>query len=109
MHLSLIAGALGLFAAGVAAAPPSAPQLNRRADCKFDSLTSPECWDGVFDLKTNYYIQGPKNDPKKPKVYNFKLTNVTTMAPDGVPRSVLAINGQIPGPTIHANWGDTVG
>ena len=29
-------------------------------------------------------------------------------APDGVNKSVIMINGQIPGPTIEANWGDTV-
>ena len=30
------------------------------------------------------------------------------MAPDGVDRLVLAVNGQYPGPTIYANWGDTL-
>lgn len=29
------------------------------------------------------------------------------MAPDGVERQVQVINGQIPGPTIEGNWGDT--
>ena len=27
-----------------------------------------------------------------------------TLAPDGVERIVLAINGTVPGPTIEANW-----
>jgi len=31
-----------------------------------------------------------------------------TMAPDGYSREVLAVNGQYPGPTIYANWGDTL-
>lgn len=30
------------------------------------------------------------------------------LAPDGRPRWTLAINGTIPGPTLEANWGDTV-
>ncbi|KAK3044999.1 hypothetical protein LTS18_014817, partial [Coniosporium uncinatum] len=30
------------------------------------------------------------------------------MAPDGIERVVLSINGQVPGPVIEANWGDTV-
>lgn len=30
------------------------------------------------------------------------------MALDGYPRTVMAINGQIPGPTLYADWGDTV-
>jgi hypothetical protein len=106
MILCTLAGAFALLATGAVAAPPSS---GKRADCKFDSFNSPTCWDGVYDIKTNYYTQGPKNDPKKPRTYNFKLTNITVAAPDGVPRSVLAINGQIPGPTIYAEWGDTVG
>lgn len=35
------------------------------------------------------------------------ITN-TTMAFDGVARPVMVINGQYPGPTIEANWGDTL-
>jgi FtsP/CotA-like multicopper oxidase with cupredoxin domain len=27
----------------------------------------------------------------------------------GVTRPVVAVNGQIPGPKIEANWGDTIG
>lgn len=47
-----------------------------------------------------------------------QVTNVTRhydftikrgfIAPDGVNKSVLLINGQFPGPTIEANWGDTI-
>lgn len=32
----------------------------------------------------------------------------TTVSPDGRPRWALTINGTLPGPTIEANWGDTV-
>lgn len=39
--------------------------------------------------------------------YNFDITN-TTIAPDGVERNALTVNGQLPGPVIEANWGDTV-
>lgn len=39
--------------------------------------------------------------------YNFTITN-TTLSPDGVPRTMLLVNGQFPGPTIEANWGDTI-
>lgn len=39
--------------------------------------------------------------------YWFELTEVT-VAPDGVSRTAMAINGSIPGPTIFADWGDTV-
>jgi FtsP/CotA-like multicopper oxidase with cupredoxin domain len=30
------------------------------------------------------------------------------MAPDGIARDMLVINGQFPGPAIEANWGDTI-
>jgi FtsP/CotA-like multicopper oxidase with cupredoxin domain len=32
----------------------------------------------------------------------------TTLAPDGYKRQVLCFNGSIPGPTIEADWGDTI-
>ncbi|USP73626.1 hypothetical protein yc1106_00900 [Curvularia clavata] len=39
--------------------------------------------------------------------YWLELTDVT-VAPDGVSRSAMAVNGTIPGPTLFADWGDTV-
>ena len=33
----------------------------------------------------------------------------TTAAPDGIERIILSVNGSVPGPTIIADWGDTVG
>ncbi|KAL8897991.1 MAG: hypothetical protein Q9207_006921 [Kuettlingeria erythrocarpa] len=40
------------------------------------------------------------------RTYDFNIAR-GYIAPDGVNRSVLLINGQFPGPTIEANWGDT--
>ncbi|OAA36632.1 laccase Lcc4 [Metarhizium rileyi] len=39
--------------------------------------------------------------------YWLELTDVI-MAPDGFSRPVIAVNGSIPGPTLFADWGDTV-
>ncbi|RMZ88167.1 hypothetical protein DV736_g4611, partial [Chaetothyriales sp. CBS 134916] len=39
--------------------------------------------------------------------YNFVISR-GTIAPDGVERDSLLINGAFPGPTIEANWGDTI-
>lgn len=39
--------------------------------------------------------------------YNFDITEGWMMA-DGVNKTGLYINGQFPGPTIEANWGDTI-
>lgn len=53
------------------------------------------------------------SDPSVPpntgvvRSYNFTIAQ-STLAPDGVQRSVMLINGQFPGPTIEANWGDTI-
>ncbi|KAI0160568.1 multicopper oxidase [Xylariaceae sp. FL1272] len=71
----------------------------------FDSLTAPECWNDGYSLSTNWYDEGP--DTGITREYWFEVTN-TTAAPDGYERIVLSINGSIPGPTIYADWGDTV-
>ncbi|KAH7099823.1 laccase [Auriculariales sp. MPI-PUGE-AT-0066] len=63
------------------------------------------CWDGTYNINTNYYSDGPRTG--NVVEYNLSIQNIT-LAPDGRERQVLAINGQIPGPTIVANWGDTV-
>lgn len=39
--------------------------------------------------------------------YWLELTN-STASPDGVQRNVLLVNGSFPGPTLFADWGDTV-
>lgn len=50
----------------------------------------------------------PHDVPKTGKFrhYNFVIERAT-LAPDGVQKNCLLINGQFPGPTIEANWGDT--
>lgn len=52
----------------------------------------------------------PYNNPPSTGVvrkYNFVVERAK-LAPDGVERDVIVINGQFPGPTIEANWGDTI-
>ncbi|KAF7556688.1 hypothetical protein G7Z17_g1277 [Cylindrodendrum hubeiense] len=39
--------------------------------------------------------------------YWLELTDMI-VAPDGVPRRAMAVNGSIPGPTLFADWGDTL-
>ncbi|KFY98451.1 hypothetical protein V500_01661, partial [Pseudogymnoascus sp. VKM F-4518 (FW-2643)] len=50
----------------------------------------------------------PPDVPNTGKIrpYNFVIER-GTLAPDGVGKNGLLINGQFPGPTIEANWGDT--
>ncbi|CAK7228581.1 hypothetical protein SBRCBS47491_006953 [Sporothrix bragantina] len=39
--------------------------------------------------------------------YDFTISR-GTLAPDGYEKSMILINGGFPGPTIEANWGDTI-
>ncbi|KAF2739733.1 hypothetical protein EJ04DRAFT_483935 [Polyplosphaeria fusca] len=57
------------------------------------------------DVATDNY----KFTPKTCRIvyYNFDITNAT-ISPDGISRIGLLVNGQLPGPTIEANWGDTI-
>lgn len=41
------------------------------------------------------------------RVYNFVLSR-GVLAPDGVSKPVILVNGAYPGPSIEANWGDTI-
>lgn len=70
-----------------------------------NSASDRSCW-GDYDLSTNYYEEVP--DTGVTREYWFEVQNITA-APDGVERVVLCVNGTVPGPTIIADWGDTVG
>ncbi|KAL5346569.1 hypothetical protein ACLOAV_008276 [Pseudogymnoascus australis] len=49
----------------------------------------------------------PRNVPNTGKIRQYKFViERGTIAPDGVKKNGLLINGQFPGPTIEANWGD---
>ncbi|PBP19049.1 multicopper oxidase [Diplocarpon rosae] len=68
------------------------------------SATERSCW-GDYDLTTDYYNVVP--DTGVTREYYLELSN-TTAAPDGYSRDVLLVNGTFPGPTLFADWGDTV-
>ena len=51
------------------------------------------------------YTQYPNTGVVRP--YDFTITR-GKIAPDGVQRDVIFVNGQYPGPLIEANWGDTI-
>lgn len=87
-----------------ALAAPHTPSTQPRAICE-NSAFDRSCW-GSYDLSTNYYDEAP--DTGVTREYWLELVN-TTAAPDGVERPVLLVNGTFPGPTIIADWGDTVG
>ncbi|KAF4847794.1 Laccase [Colletotrichum siamense] len=70
-----------------------------------NSPTSRQCWLPGYDLTTNYYENVP--DTGVVREYWFNIEN-TTASPDGYEMPVQLINGSFPGPTIIADWGDTV-
>ncbi|KAF2765815.1 hypothetical protein EJ03DRAFT_385072 [Teratosphaeria nubilosa] len=77
---------------------------NSTSTCSGNSASNRSTWCN-YGLSTNYYDEGPTTGVVRE--YWFELTN-STASPDGVERTILAVNGSVPGPTIEADWGDTV-
>ncbi|KAF2460889.1 multicopper oxidase-domain-containing protein [Lineolata rhizophorae] len=70
-----------------------------------NTARSRHCWRSGYSIETDFDAKSP---PEGGTVtYNLEITNMT-LAPDGKERRGLFINGQYPGPTIFANWGDDV-
>lgn len=90
---------------------PTPPQVSASAGAVstpsacFNGPDSRHCWTDGFDINTDFDNRWPSTGRKVS--YVFEITN-TTLAPDGYSRTVFAINGQYPGPTIYADWGDTI-
>jgi FtsP/CotA-like multicopper oxidase with cupredoxin domain len=75
-----------------------------REGCSGNTATTRTKWCD-FNISTDYYTTVP--DTGVTREYWLELTDVT-VSPDGVSRPAMAINGSIPGPTLFADWGDTV-
>ncbi|KAI5458854.1 Cupredoxin [Mariannaea sp. PMI_226] len=78
--------------------------LYPRSSCSGNTATTRDEWCD-YDISTDYYNDAP--DTGVTREYWLELTDVT-VAPDGVSRYAQAINNSIPGPTLFADWGDTV-
>ncbi|KAL4897298.1 multicopper oxidase-domain-containing protein [Aspergillus ambiguus] len=74
-----------------------------------DCLHGPQsrgCWDDGYDILTDY--NDVKNIPPG-RLVEYTLTLSEGMvSPDGYIRPGIVINGQFPGPTLEASWGDTL-
>lgn len=92
------------FASVQAISIPRSENVARQSSCSGNTADDRSVWCD-YDISTNYYDSVPNTGVTRE--YWFELTN-TTAAPDGVDRIVLAVNGSVPGPTIIADWGDTV-
>lgn len=75
-----------------------------RSTCSGNTNTTRSEWCD-YSLTTDYYTTYP--DTGVTREYYFTLEEVT-IAPDGFSRTAYSINGSFPGPTITADWGDTV-
>ncbi|KAK1236889.1 hypothetical protein MKX08_007837 [Trichoderma sp. CBMAI-0020] len=82
----------------------AAPDLYPRSSCSGNTAATRNEWCD-YDISTDYYNEAP--DTGVTREYWLELTDVT-VAPDGVSRYAQALNGSIPGPTLIADWGDTV-
>ncbi|OOQ83552.1 Laccase-1 [Penicillium brasilianum] len=104
--LSLALSSLVLFPGVFGASALSSKHTKhvRQKGCS-NSPSNRACWSDDFDISTNYYEKVP--DTGVVREYWFNVEN-TTAAPDGVEMPVQLINGSFPGPTIIADWGDTV-
>ncbi|KAH7362103.1 laccase-1 [Plectosphaerella cucumerina] len=91
-----------LFVAPALAAPGG--PIGRRAACSGNTASTRSEWCD-YSISTDYWTEAV--DTGVTREYWFDLTDVT-VSPDGVSRSAMAVNGSIPGPTIFADWGDTV-
>ncbi|KAM0449323.1 hypothetical protein ACHAO4_007670 [Trichoderma viride] len=98
---SLISGAVYAFPSLDRTA---APDLYPRSSCSGNTATTRSEWCD-YDTSTDYYNEAP--DTGVTREYWLELTDFTA-APDGFSRYAQAINGSIPGPTLIADWGDTV-
>ena len=62
-------------------------------------------WGGRTAKNTNFYKDIP--DTGVTRYYDFTVAR-QEIAPDGVTRQGMLVNGAFPGPTIEANWGDYI-
>lgn len=91
---------LSFLAALVLAAPNQGDVAVRQSACTGNTADDRSTWCD-YDTSTNYYDEGP--DTGVTVEYWFDIQNVT-LAPNGVERTYLTVNGSLPGPTIIANW-----
>ncbi|KAI0145459.1 multicopper oxidase-domain-containing protein [Xylariaceae sp. FL1272] len=105
--MTKVAGLLaGLFAGLVVGAPSRVIGLDGRAStCNTPSNRA--CWSNGFDINTDYELSTPAGTTR---TINLEITEHDNwVGPDGRTKAkAMLINNQYPGPTITADWGDTL-
>ncbi|KAI1821444.1 multicopper oxidase-domain-containing protein [Xylaria intraflava] len=103
-----VSGILAGLLAGLGQCTPlQAKEAKVRGPGSCNTPSDRACWRPGFDINTDYEAGTPPGDVK---VFNWEVTEHDNWTgPDGrVKSKVMLINNQFPGPTLTANWGDTV-
>ncbi|KAK4197515.1 hypothetical protein QBC40DRAFT_256932 [Triangularia verruculosa] len=101
MSLHLITSALLTWAISFTSAVPV--EHSKRQNCA-NGPTARNCWGG-FNIDDDVSYTWP--DIGVTRSYSFDV-GLATLAPDGVSKQMMIVNGQYPGPTIEADWGDNI-
>ncbi|KAI3395873.1 hypothetical protein diail_810 [Diaporthe ilicicola] len=110
MHLPTSLFLTGLLSLQQARAAPSSLlqpiEVRQGAGC--NTASNRACWTDGFDINTDYEVKTPLTGVVRS--YTLTLTEQTNWkGPDGVVKDfVMLVNGDIIGPTINAQWGDTI-
>ncbi|PSS05173.1 laccase [Coniella lustricola] len=91
------------------AAPSLLHSLDARQQQNCNTASNRACWiQGQYDINTDYEIDTPLTGVIRE--YELTLTQAENwVGPDGVVKdSVMLVNGDIIGPLIYAQWGDTI-
>jgi Putative multicopper oxidases len=99
-----LAFALGAVAFSIPLLESRALQSKRANPCSGNTPSTRQQWCD-YNINTDYTNVVPNTGVTRE--YYFDIDQIT-IAPDGVPRFAIAVNGIIPGPTIIADWGDEV-
>ncbi|RNJ58824.1 hypothetical protein D7B24_004189 [Verticillium nonalfalfae] len=103
LSLRLFVALMAIHSTNTALAAPSAT-MGTRAVCNGNTPATRSEWCD-HSIDTDWWTEAV--DTGVTREYWLELTDVN-VAPDGVNRTAMAVNGSIPGPTIFADWGDTV-
>ncbi|KAK6840569.1 hypothetical protein PG995_016323 [Apiospora arundinis] len=101
---------VSLFVSLCAAAPaPEVSKIETRAASTCNIASNRACWTDNFNIQTDYETSTPPA-ASTPRTYDWELTEQDNwVGPDGrILPKVMLINGQFPGPTLRADWGDDV-
>jgi FtsP/CotA-like multicopper oxidase with cupredoxin domain len=104
LWLKGLAGSLLL--SGLASAIPVEENIQpRTSSC--NTADNRACWSDGFSIETDYESSIPDGIDRH---YDWEVTEVENwVGPDGVTKGyVQLVNGQYPGPTLFAEWGDTI-